>query len=249
MDTHLGSLVQLCCGEGGSQQTNNAGMCGECSQWKDHATSQGTVCFPGLHCSVSRMLCKGTIPSGPCIPCTSQVQAAQGLRGSARELFPMVPAFHALPRSKLLRISGALQGHCAQWSLHSMQFPGPSCSGSQGLCKSTVPSGPCIPCNSQVQAAQGLRGSARALCPVVNAFHALPRSKLLRVSGALQGHRPRWAMRFVPVPGPSSSGDQVLGECTIPGEPCVLITSPIQIAQILGVCPESTVPDVSPLES
>ena len=172
VDTHLGSLVQLCCGEGGSQQTNNAGMCGECSQWKDHATSQGTVCFPGLHCSVSRMLCKGTIPSGPCIPCTSQVQAAQGLRGSARELFPMVPAFHALPRSKLLR-----------------------------------------------------------------------------VSGALQGHRPRWAMRFVPVPGPSSSGDQVLGECTIPGEPCVLITSPIQIAQILGVCPESTVPDVSPLES
>ena len=160
-----------------------------------------------------------------------------------------IPRHCVLPGSTLLSLQDVLQGHYSQWSLHSVHFPGPSCSRSQGLCKGTGPHGPCLPCTSQVQAAQDLRGSARALCPVVNAFHALPRSKLLRVSGALQGHRPRWAMRFVPVPGPSSSGDQVLGECTIPGEPCVLITSPIQIAQILGVCPESTVPDVSPLES
>ena len=33
-------------------------------------------------------------------------------------------------------------------------------------------------------------------------------------------------MHFVPFPGLSSSGDQVLGECTVPGGPCVLITSP-----------------------
>ena len=206
------------------------------------------------HSKQIMLACVGSARSGRTMPhpkalCASRVYTAQSPGCSARALFPVVPAFRALPRSKLLKVSGALQGNCSPWSLPSMHFPGPSCSGSQGLCKGTVPSGPCIPCNSQVQAAQGLRGSARALCPVVNAFHALPRSKLLRVSGALQGHRPRWAMRFVPVPGPSSSGDQVLGECTIPGEPCVLITSPIQIAQILGVCPESTVPDVSPLES
>ena len=159
--------------------------------------------------------------------CASRVYTAQSPGCSARALFPVVPAFRALPRSKLLRISGALQGHCSQWSLPSMHFPGLSFSGSQGLCKGTVPSGPCIPCTSQVQAAQDLRGSARALFPVVPAFHALPRSKLLRVSGALQGHRPRWATRFVPFPGPSSSGYQVLGECIVPGEPCVLITSPV----------------------
>ena len=29
MDTFLGSLVQLCCGEGGILQTNNAGMCSQ----------------------------------------------------------------------------------------------------------------------------------------------------------------------------------------------------------------------------
>ena len=33
-------------------------------------------------------------------------------------------------------------------------------------------------------------------------------------------------VHFVPFPGLSSSGDQVLGMCTIPGELCVLITSP-----------------------
>ena len=33
-------------------------------------------------------------------------------------------------------------------------------------------------------------------------------------------------MHFVPFPGLSSSGDQVLGECTVPGELCVLTTSP-----------------------
>ena len=30
MVTYLDSHVQLCCGEGGTLQTNTAGMCGEC---------------------------------------------------------------------------------------------------------------------------------------------------------------------------------------------------------------------------
>ena len=30
---------------------------------------------------------------------------------------------------------------------------------------------------------------------------------------------------FVPFPGPSTSEDQVLGECTVQGGPCILITS------------------------
>ena len=54
MVTYLGSLVQLCCGEGGTQQTSIAGMYGECSQHMNHtgfATAQGGVCFLGLHFS------------------------------------------------------------------------------------------------------------------------------------------------------------------------------------------------------
>ena len=33
-------------------------------------------------------------------------------------------------------------------------------------------------------------------------------------------------VHFVPFPGPSSSGNQVSGKCTVPGGPCILITSP-----------------------
>ena len=72
---YLGSLVQLCCGEGGTLQTNITGVCGECLQCLGHtgfAPGHG-VCFPGLHCSGSRLLCRGTTQSGPCISCTSQV--------------------------------------------------------------------------------------------------------------------------------------------------------------------------------
>ena len=44
MVTYLGSLVQLCCGEGGTQQTNITGVCGECSQCMDHS---GSAAAPG----------------------------------------------------------------------------------------------------------------------------------------------------------------------------------------------------------
>ena len=56
---------------------------------------------------------------------------------------------------------------------------------------------PCVLCTSQVYAAQVhlLRHSARA--------------------------QTRLGLRFVPFPGPSSSGRQLLGEFTVPGVPCV----------------------------
>ena len=54
-------------------------------------------------------------------------------------------------------------------------------------------------------------------------------------------------MRFVPLSGPSSSGDQVLGECTVPCALCILTTSPVPAARFPGcaarapsqVCPVS----------
>ena len=51
-------------------------------------------------------------------------------------------------------------------------------------------------------------------------------------------------VRFVPFPGLSSSGDQVLGKRTVPGEPCFLITSPIPAYQ----SPRCTVRAPSPLD-
>ena len=49
---------------------------GKCLQCVDHAgfaTAQGSMHFLCPHCSGSRVLCKGTVPSGPCFLCTSQV--------------------------------------------------------------------------------------------------------------------------------------------------------------------------------
>ena len=49
MVTNLGSLVQLCCGEGGTLQTNITGMCGECSQClglTGFAPAHGKCAFP-----------------------------------------------------------------------------------------------------------------------------------------------------------------------------------------------------------
>ena len=40
-------------------------------------------------------------------------------------------------------------------------------------------------------------------------------------------------MHFVPFPDPSNSGNQMLGECTVLGGPCILYTSPVQAAQFI----------------
>ena len=56
---------------------------------------------------------------------------------------------------------------------------------------------------------------------------------------------------FVPFPGLSRSGDQVLGESTVPGGLCVLITSPALATWLLRCTPRTTfqVCHISPLES
>ena len=81
MVTYLGSLVQLCCGEGGTLQTNITGVCGECSQCID---STG---FAPVH---------GGARAFP-------VYTAQTPGLSKGELSKAGPGLHAILRSKLLR--------------------------------------------------------------------------------------------------------------------------------------------------
>ena len=93
--TYLGSLVQLCCGEGGTLQTNITGMCGECSQCLGHtgfAPIHGVCAFPVY---------------------TVQVPSC-----SAGELSKAGPGLHTLPRSKLLRFmfSDTPQRHRLGWA-------------------------------------------------------------------------------------------------------------------------------------
>ena len=129
MVIYLGSLVYLCCGEGGTVQTNITGVCGECT------------------------LCLGHTGFAPAHSmCAFPVYTAQAPGCSAGELSKAGPGLHALPRSKSLRF---------------------------------------------------------------------------RFLGTPQ-------RRFVPFPGWSSSGDQVLGECTLPSWAVCLITSSIPAARFHG---------------
>ena len=57
--------------------------------------------------------------------------------------------------------------------------------------------------------------------------HLFPVSTLLRLQVSLQRHCPKQALGFAHFPGPSISGDQVLGECTVPCDLCILTTSPV----------------------
>ena len=95
MVTYLGSLVQSCCGEGGTLQTNITGLCGECSQCLGHTR------FAPTH-SV----------------CAFLVYTSQAPGCSAGELSKAGPGLCALPMSKLLRFrySGTPQRRRLGWA-------------------------------------------------------------------------------------------------------------------------------------
>ena len=95
MVTYLGSLLQSCCGEGGTLQRNITGMYGECLQ-----------CL-GL---------TGFVPAHGV--CAFPVYTSQALGCSAGELSEVGPGLHALPRSKPLRFrfSGTPQRHRLGWA-------------------------------------------------------------------------------------------------------------------------------------
>ena len=91
---------------------------------------------------------------------------------------------HVLPGSTLLRLQGALQGHCPTWALHFVHFPGLNCSGSWVLRRGTDLDWLCILCSSQVQAAQATECLVRALSQVGCASYSPTRSQPLGFPGA-----------------------------------------------------------------
>ena len=95
MVTILGSLVQSCCGQGGTLQTNITGVCGEFSQ-----------CFS----------CTGFAPAHGV--CAFPVYTAQAPGCSAGELSEVGPGLCALPRSKplMFRFSGTPQRCRLGWA-------------------------------------------------------------------------------------------------------------------------------------
>ena len=136
------------------------------------------------------------------------------------------------------------EGHCTQIS--------PACVGSAQSGWTTLGLlQPKVACTYWVHTAQAPGCSARALSQVGPAFCALPGSKPFRFLVLSRGTDPD-GLRvcvFVPFPGLRSSDDQVLGECTVPGGPCILLTSMVPDTQFPGcaVRAQSQVCHVFPL--
>ena len=120
--TYLGSLIQSCCGEGGTLQTNITGVCEECSQCLGHngfSPTHSVCAFPDY--------------------------TTHALGCSAGELSKAGPGLCALLRSKPLRFrfSGTPQRHRLSWACilcpRFVPFLGLNSSGDQVLGKHTFP--------------------------------------------------------------------------------------------------------------
>ena len=101
VDTFLGSLVQSCCGEGGTLQTNNTDVCSQCLSHTGPAPTHGTCALPahtaqGLGCSAEKHL----RPALDCMHLPGLSRSCSGTRVVLRGADSIVPAFCALPRSE-----------------------------------------------------------------------------------------------------------------------------------------------------
>ena len=110
----LGSLVQSCCGEGGTLQTNITGVWGVFAVSRPHwvCPCSRRLCFPSLHCSGFRLLCREWTLS--CMHFSDLSHSGSGSRVLHKGTELVGPSFYAVPWSKQLRRPGA-------WRAHSLQ--------------------------------------------------------------------------------------------------------------------------------
>ena len=109
--TFLGSLIQSCCGEGETLQTNITGMCAECLQRLCHtgfAPAHGVCVFPvytvqALGCSAGNSLRQAL----GCMHFPGLSYSGSGSRVLHKGTDLVGPLFCALPRSEQLRWPGA----------------------------------------------------------------------------------------------------------------------------------------------
>ena len=100
----LGSLVQSRCGEGGTLQTNNTGLCLQCLSHTGPAPAHGACTLPAhtsqaLSCSAGKHL----RPALGCMHLPGLSRSGSGTWVVLRGADLVGPAFCALPRSEQLR--------------------------------------------------------------------------------------------------------------------------------------------------
>ena len=121
----LGSLVQSCCGEGGTLQTNITGVHEEYSQCVGHTGFGHTgfaplsrhVCFSRLHCSDFRLLCRKWALG--CMHFLGLSCSGPGSWVFHRSTDLVRLPFCAIPWSEQLRRPGAWQAHSQVWCVLS----------------------------------------------------------------------------------------------------------------------------------
>ena len=147
MVTYLGSLVQSCCVEGGTLQTNITGMCGEFSQCFGHT---------------------GFVPAHSV--CAFPVYTAQASDFSAVDLSKVGPGLCALPRSKPLRFRflGIPQKHRLGWAFVLCPSQVRAAQVTRCLASTLSPGGPCVlsPPRSQPLDFLGAVGALSQVCCV-----------------------------------------------------------------------------------
>ena len=120
--SYLGSLVQSCCGEGGTLQTNLSSMCGEHSQCSSHtgfAPAHVMSAFPVYTAQAPGC----SIGSGPWVECTSQAQATQIQVFSYSTKAQTRFGLHFVPfPSEQLRQPGAWRVHSPRVQCASVRF-------------------------------------------------------------------------------------------------------------------------------
>ena len=126
--TYLGSLVQLCYGEGRTLQTSITGMCGECSECLGHtgfAPTHGVCAFP-VYTAQAPGCSRGKLSKAG--------HGCMHFPGLSRFRFSVTPQRHrlgwacvlCLPRSEELRQPGVLQAHSPSWAVGLITSPVPA---------------------------------------------------------------------------------------------------------------------------
>ena len=103
VDTFLGSLVHSPCGEGGTLQTNNTGMCSQCLSHTWPAPTRGECTLPA-HTAQALGCSTGNHPRQAlgCMHLPGLSRSCPGTQEVLRGADSVGPAFCALPRSEQL---------------------------------------------------------------------------------------------------------------------------------------------------
>ena len=130
MVTYLGLLVQLCCREGETLQTNITGVCEECLQCLGQAafaTTHGVCAFWStllkLQIALQGNFLKWALG---CLQSPDLSCSGSGSRVLHKGIDLVGPAFCALPRSEQLRRTGAWQVHSSWLGGVFYHLPSPS---------------------------------------------------------------------------------------------------------------------------